>query len=69
MISKEEKEKERIETLENPLTPETIKESLLGSGVGKGDTDSDLVSGICPKGSYFCKSINECLPNDVICPK
>ncbi len=69
VISKEEKEKERIETLENPLTPETIKESLLGSGVGKGDTDSDLVSGICPKGSYFCKSINECLPNDVICPK
>lgn len=66
VISDKEKEKQKIETIENPLVPETIKEQLLGSGSGTGDGES---GGICKKGTYFCDTINECIPNEVPCPK
>ena len=67
VITDEQKEKEKIEQIENPLVPEAIKEQLRGSGGGDGETSES--SGICPKGSYFCKTINECLPNEIVCPK
>jgi len=72
VITDEQKEKEKIDQIENPLVPEAIKEQLIklsGSGDGASTKDKSDSSGICPKGTYFCKVINECLPNDVVCPK
>ena len=72
VITDEQKEKEKIDQIENPLVPEAIKEQLIklsGSGDGASTKDESDSSGICPKGTYFCKVINECLPNDVVCPK
>ena len=66
VISDKEKEKQKITKLENPLTPQTIKDDILGSGSGAG---KGTISGICPDGSYFCKTINECLPKDIPCPE
>ena len=66
MISDAEKEKQKIDIIENPLTPPEIVDDLIESG---GGTDTDTSGGICPDGSYFCKTINECLPSDTPCPK
>ena len=63
VISDKEKEKQKIEIIENPLIPEVIKEQLSGSGTGDG-----ITSGICPDRTYLCETINECLPEDVPCP-
>mgnify|MGYP003647185701 FL=1 len=66
VISDAEKEKQKIDIIENPLTPPEIVDDLIESG---GGTDTDTSGGICPDGSYFCKTINECLPSDTPCPK
>ena len=66
VITKEEKEKIRIDKLDNPLTPDAIKESL--KTIDSKDVSEYAAFGICPDTFYFCKSINECLPNDIICP-
>ena len=65
VISDKQKEKDKIEQIENPLTPDEIKKTLMGSGLGKGGEGG----GICPTGTYFCKTINECIPNQISCPE
>lgn len=66
VISDAEKEKQKIDKIENPLTPQDIIDDLIESGDA---ADTDTGGGICPDGSYFCKTINECLPNDTPCPQ
>jgi len=66
VISDAEKEKQRVDQIENPLTPQTIKDDLIDNP--DTETDSDE-SGICPHGTYFCKAINECISSDDVCPE
>ena len=67
VISDQEKEKQRIDQILNPLTPQTIKDDL--SDKGALPAAADASGGICPNGTYFCKAINECISSDEVCPE